>query len=298
MSFAAKAILRPTSMATNGCLASLPSLFTTSKASYSHPYLSISSKPIKIQISCSYASSIPLSLKRKEPILRVSVIAAQQEEDIPVLLEEQEGDFNSAEGRDSDADGGDSYGFQQEEAKLYVGNFPYDIDGERLAQIFQQAGTVEMAEIITNKLTGQSRGFGFVTMSTMEEVDKALEMFHRYDLNGRFLTVSKATKKGSKPPPTESPRRVYEPRSRIYVGNLPWSVDDARLEEVFSDFGEVVSAHVVFDRETSRSRGFGFVVMSSEAEMNDAIANLDGQNLDGRSIRVNVAADRPARRSF
>lgn len=295
MSFAAKAILKPTSMATNGCPASLPSLFTASKASYSHPYLSIPFKPIKIQISCSYASSIPLSLKRKEPILSVSVIAAQQEEDCPILLEEQEGgEFNWTEGRDTD---GESYGIPPEEAKLYVGNFPYDIDSERLAHIFQGAGTVELVEIIYNKMTGQSRGFGFVTMSTVEEADKALEMFHRYDLNGRFLTVSKAAKKGSKPP-RESPPRVYEPRSRIYVGNLPWSVDDARLEQVFSEYGTIVSARVVFDRETQRSRGFGFVVMSSEAEMNDAIANLDGQNLDGRPIRVNVAADRPARSSF
>lgn len=54
-------------------------------------------------------------------------------------------------------------------------------------------------------------------------------------------------------------------------------MDDERLEQVFSEHGKVVSARVVSDRETGRSRGFGFVTMSSESEMNDAIANLDGE---------------------
>lgn len=70
---------------------------------------------------------------------------------------------------------------------------------------------------------------------------------------------------------------MYEAAYRIYVGNLPWDVDDARLEQVFSEHGKVVNARVVYDRDSGRSRGFGFVTMTSESEMNDAIANLDGQ---------------------
>ncbi|KAK9271718.1 hypothetical protein L1049_002081 [Liquidambar formosana] len=132
-------------------------------------------------------------------------------------------------------------------------------------------------------------------MSTVEEAEKAVEMLNRYDLNGRFLTVNKAAPRGSRPEP---PPRAFEPSNRIYVGNLPWQVDDARLEQVFSEHGKVVDARVVYDRETQRSRGFGFVTMSSETEVNDAIAALDGQSLDGRAIRVNVAEERPRRRSF
>lgn len=70
---------------------------------------------------------------------------------------------------------------------------------------------------------------------------------------------------------------MSEPRSRIYVGNLPWSVDEARLEQVFSEHGKVVDARVVYDRESGRSRGFAFLTMSSQREMDDAIAALDGQ---------------------
>ncbi|KAI3454378.1 hypothetical protein Pfo_011041 [Paulownia fortunei] len=300
MSFSAKTtLLKPMSMATNGCLTSVPPLFTTSKASYSQPCLSIPFKPAKFHLACSYSSSLSLptifSLKKNDSLLRVSVIAAQQEENNPVLLEKQEegeqefqGKFNwdasdnEVEGQESDGiveavgDAGESDGYVEppEEAKVYVGNLPYDVDSEKLAKLFEEAGVVEIAEIIYNRETDQSRGFGFVTMSTVEEAEKAVEMFHRYDLGGRLLTVNKAAPRGSRP---ERPPRAFEPTSRIYVGNLPWSVDDSRLEQVFSEYGKVVSARVVSDRETGRSRGFGFVVMSSESEMNDAIANLDGQ---------------------
>ncbi|CAN6210073.1 unnamed protein product [Urochloa humidicola] len=181
-----------------------------------------------------------------------------------------------------------------EEAKVYVGNLPYDIDSERLAQLFEQAGVVEVAEVIYNRETDQSRGFGFVTMSTIEEAEKAVEMFHRYDVNGRLLTVNKAAPRGSR---VERPPRQFGSSSsfRIYVGNLPWQVDDSRLVQMFSEHGKVVDARVVYDRETGRSRGFGFVTMATQDELDDAIAALDGQSLDGRALRVNVAEERPRR---
>ncbi|GFS39877.1 31-kDa RNA binding protein [Actinidia rufa] len=181
------------------------------------------------------------------------------------------------------------------EAKIFVGNLPDDVDSEKLAQLFGQAGGVEIAEVIYNRETGRSRRFGFVTMSTVEEADKTVEMFHNYDINGRALTVNKAAPRGSCP---EHPAPVLEPAHRIYVANLPWDVDNSRLERIFSEHGKVVDAWVVYDRETSRSRGFGFVAMSTEAELNHAIANLNGQNLGGRTIRVDVAQERPRHNSF
>lgn len=89
-----------------------------------------------------------------------------------------------------------------------------------------------------------------------------------------MLTVNKAAPRGSRP---ERPPRTSDSALRVYVGNLPWDVDNARLEQIFSEHGKVESARVVYDRETGRSRGFGFVAMSSETETNDAIAALDGQ---------------------
>jgi len=80
----------------------------------------------------------------------------------------------------------------------------------------------------------------------------------------------------------------------IFVGNLPWRTDDQELENLFSQYGEVLSAKVISDRETGRSRGFGFVEMEDDAAL-EAIENLNGQEMDGREIRVNEANDRPQR---
>ncbi|HOQ89679.1 MAG TPA: RNA-binding protein [Candidatus Hydrogenedentes bacterium] len=75
----------------------------------------------------------------------------------------------------------------------------------------------------------------------------------------------------------------------IYVGNLSYQTTDDSLREAFEAFGEVSSARVIMDRETGRSRGFGFVEMPSKDEGNAAIAALNGRDLDGRSITVNEA---------
>lgn len=81
---------------------------------------------------------------------------------------------------------------------------------------------------------------------------------------------------------------------KIYVGNLPWSADEASLRELFSTVGEVQSAAVITDRETGRSRGFGFIEMN-DADAIKAIEQLNGRELNGRELRVNEARERPNR---
>lgn len=83
----------------------------------------------------------------------------------------------------------------------------------------------------------------------------------------------------------------------IYVGNLAFGLSDDRLREVFAEFGEVTSAHIIMDRETNRSRGFGFVEMSNEEDGNAAIEGLNGSELDGRTLKVNEARPRQPRNS-
>jgi RNA recognition motif-containing protein len=87
----------------------------------------------------------------------------------------------------------------------------------------------------------------------------------------------------------------------IYVSNLSFNVQDEDLREFFTPFGEVTSAKVINDRETGRSRGFGFVEMADEAASQKAIAELDQATIDGRTIKVMEAKpkeDRPARNNF
>ena len=78
----------------------------------------------------------------------------------------------------------------------------------------------------------------------------------------------------------------------IYVGNLPWSMDDGKLSELFGEHGEVTSAKVIVDRMSGRSRGFGFVEMASEEDAGTAIEALNGLDTDGRELKVNEAKPR------
>jgi hypothetical protein len=77
--------------------------------------------------------------------------------------------------------------------------------------------------------------------------------------------------------------------NKLYVGNLPYQVRDSDLEQAFSQFGQVTSAKVMMERETGRSKGFGFVEMGSDAEAQAAISGMNGQPMGGRSIVVNEA---------
>jgi RNA recognition motif-containing protein len=81
----------------------------------------------------------------------------------------------------------------------------------------------------------------------------------------------------------------------LFIGSLPFAVDDQQLRELFEPFGTVDSAKVIMDRETGRSRGFGFVEMSTEDEAKAAIDGMNGKEVSGRSISVNEARPREER---
>jgi RNA recognition motif-containing protein len=80
--------------------------------------------------------------------------------------------------------------------------------------------------------------------------------------------------------------------NRLYVGNLSFNTSAETLRDCFSEVGEVTDVHIVSDRETGRSRGFGFVTMSTPEAATNAIAQMDGATLDGRALRVNEAEER------
>jgi RNA recognition motif-containing protein len=84
--------------------------------------------------------------------------------------------------------------------------------------------------------------------------------------------------------------------NKLYVGNLPYSVRDSDLEQSFGQFGAVTSAKVMMERDTGRSKGFGFVEMASDAEALAAVEGMNGQPLGGRSLVVNEARPMEARR--
>jgi len=80
---------------------------------------------------------------------------------------------------------------------------------------------------------------------------------------------------------------------KIFVAGLPYDLDDAELEEIFEKFGKIISAKVVIDRETGKSKGFGFVEMPNEAEAKDAIESLNNISLGKKPLVVKAAEERP-----
>jgi len=91
----------------------------------------------------------------------------------------------------------------------------------------------------------------------------------------------------------ESPDRFFPGgRMKIYVGNLPYSVNEDQLREKFAEFGEVEEVALPTDRETGRARGFGFVTMNDDSQARTAIDEINGTEMDGRTLTVNEARPR------
>jgi RNA recognition motif-containing protein len=95
--------------------------------------------------------------------------------------------------------------------------------------------------------------------------------------------------------PEPSILRVNQMGNRLYVGNLSFQASNESVRAAFSQFGEVTDVHVVSDRETGQSRGFGFVTMGSASEAAKAISEMNGALMDGRPLKVNEAEERPNR---
>lgn len=85
---------------------------------------------------------------------------------------------------------------------------------------------------------------------------------------------------------------------KLYVGNLSYNTDSSMLQELFAQFGAVDSAEIIADRETGRSKGFGFVQMGTDDEASAAIAAMNGKELDGRALTVNEAKPKESRPKF
>ena len=197
-------------------------------------------------------------------------------------------------------------------SKLYVGNLPWTCDSTQLAEICQDHGVVETVEVIYDQQSGRSRGFAFVTMASTEDAQAVINALDGNELGGRPLKVNYPQPKGERPrferterpegfeggPPFGGERRRDDNPNKLFVGNLTWGCNDEALYELFSGFGKVVDAKVVLDRESGRSRGFGFVTMETWSEVNSAIENLDGSDYEGRQLRVNMAGDKPPPRQY
>ncbi|EEH53124.1 uncharacterized protein MICPUCDRAFT_42094 [Micromonas pusilla CCMP1545] len=179
--------------------------------------------------------------------------------------------------------------------KLYVGNLSWGVDDSMLTDVFAEYDASGIA-VISDMNTGRSRGFGFVEVPSQEIAEKAIAELDGADVDGRPIRVNISEARSS--------RREYDgergeraPRERnydfdarkVYFGNLSWGMDHLDLQDLCGEYGEVADSRLITDRETGRSRGFGFVTMSSAEQAEKVVNGLNGQDVDGRVLRVNIA---------
>ncbi|KAJ9541708.1 hypothetical protein OSB04_028214 [Centaurea solstitialis] len=250
----------------------VPILQVSSSSSLSHSHhvrtdpIPISGKRTLMKISASVAqeeAAVSVAEETAEPVAEEVVVVKEQDK------EEEEKDQSEAK--------------SSVNTKLYFGNLPYLCDSAQLAGIIQDYGSPELVEVLYNRETGKSRGFAFVTMSSIEDCKAVIENLDGREYGGRTLRVNFS----DKPKPKEP---LYpETEYKLFVGNLSWSVTSESLTEMFNSHGNVVGARVLYDGETGRSRGYGFVSYSTKSEMETALKVLDGAELEGRSMRVSLA---------
>ncbi|XP_020570712.1 33 kDa ribonucleoprotein, chloroplastic [Phalaenopsis equestris] len=185
-----------------------------------------------------------------------------------------------------------------ESRRLYVGNLSFSMTSSELSEIFSQAGKVGEVEMIYGRSTNRSRGFAFVTMSTAEEANEAIRMFDGVLIGGRTLKVNFPEV------PRGGEREVMGPKLRansggyvnsphkIYAGNLGWKVTSESLRDAFSVYSGLLGARVIYERDSGRSRGFGFVTFASAAECQAALEAMNGKLVAGRPLRLNLASDK------
>ena len=189
-----------------------------------------------------------------------------------------------------------------EENKLYIGNLSWNTTDEELSRVFSDFD-VQEASVVIDRMNGRSRGFAFVTVGSAEAMQGAIDALDGADVDGREIRVSQAQTqprdRADRPPRMERDggrdggrgrgRGMVNDKRRVYFGNLSWGMDHLDLQDLCAEFGNVEDSRLITDRETGRSRGFGFVTMSSESEADEVVNQLNGQDVDGRVLRVNIA---------
>lgn len=180
--------------------------------------------------------------------------------------------------------------------KVFVGGLSWDTTDSSLEEFFATVGQVTSARVVTDRNSGRSKGFGFVEFATDESAQDAVERLNGQELDGRNIKVDLATQndqnRGAKKDRFEKRERTPAAKSeKLFIGGLSWDTTSESLNDAFAQYGEVVEARVVNDKMTGRSRGFGFVTYTNADDAEKAKDALNGQDLDGRAIRVDFAGE-------
>ncbi|EZG58020.1 splicing factor 3B subunit [Gregarina niphandrodes] len=168
---------------------------------------------------------------------------------------------------------------RNQEATLYAGNLDRRVSEDVLWELCIQAGPVKHVHVPRDKITGQHQGYGFIEYEQEVDAEYAIRIFSTTCLYGKPLRLNKAAQD----------KKMFEVGANLFVGNLAPQVDERKLFETFAAFGNVTSAKIMKDPETSESRGFGFISYDNFQSADSAIKTLSGQFLSDKQITVTYA---------
>jgi RNA recognition motif-containing protein len=207
---------------------------------------------------------------------------------------------------------------------LFIGRLSWDTKEPQLRAAFEEFGDVTDARVVTDRDTGRSRGFAFVTFENADSAERAVDEMNGAVLDGREIVVREAEDKaprggerggrggdrggrggdrggrgggdrGGRGGDRQSTGGNYSGGNTLFVGSLSWDTKETQLRDAFEEFGDVSNARVITDRDTGRSRGFAFVTFENADSAERAVREMNGATLDGREIVVNEAKERQPR---
>lgn len=279
------------------CNSKTLNLISISKTHFKTPKLSFNFKTHYLNFHPLLQSSLPSPISSlpyeslqvdENPESEPSAIAEELEKD------DDDDDDEEEEYEDEDEE---SEPESPEAGRLYIGNLPYAITSSELSQVFGEAGNVVSVEIVYDRVTDRSRGFAFITMASVQDAKEAIRMFNGSQIGGRTVKVNfpEVPRGGERevmgPKIRSSNRDFIESPHKIYAGNLSWIITSEKLKDAFVDNPGLLSAKVIYEKHSGRSRGFGFVTFSSGEAAESALSAMNGKEVEGRPLRLNLAGD-------
>lgn len=180
--------------------------------------------------------------------------------------------------------------------RLFLGNVSHDADDTLLTEFFKDCGTLEDIHWVTDRDSGEFRGFGFCTFSTQEEATKAFGMSGTNFLGRRLridYTLPRASRGGGRGPKPLSEK--LPGCTSIFIGNLSDEIDDDKIRELFKEAGEISQIRWLKDRDSGEFKGAGFVEFEDPDKSLDLAVKHNGEEILGKSIRIDYAKPRAPR---
>lgn len=204
---------------------------------------------------------------------------------------------DNAPPEDNNDRNGSETGEHGEEVKLYLGNLDYNTSEQRLRDVFSEFGVVTDVLIPVIRDTNRPRGFAFVTLDSRDAATQAIAQRDQTELDGRTIRVNESRPRGQQDLSNGGFNMDGHENVKLYVGNLPFDADEGTVRDLFARFGQVVDYFRPTERFSDKVRGFAFITMPA-AEAESASLELDGEELDGRIIRVKEAQPKGMRRRY